>query len=89
MPLLTVAALTNNQNAVRVITIPTPGGRGLMVITTPCSANKSGSVALWTARQSLRGVQVIPLYSWMERRALLGSGMVNRLLLRITTFQRC
>jgi hypothetical protein len=88
-PLFAVAAFTGDQQAVRVLTIPTPDGRGLLLITTPCGPTKAGSVGLWTARYQVRGFHIIPLRSWAERREFLGGGIVNRLVLRVATFRRC
>lgn len=84
-----VATITGGQQAVRVLTLPIPGTRGLIIITTPCAANKSGSIGLWTTRQPITRLHVVPLRTWTERRDALGSGVVNRLVVRATTFQRC
>jgi len=88
-PVLAMAGLTAGQQAVRVLTIPIPGGRGLLLITTPCGPSRAGSVGLWTARYEITGVHVIPLRSWVDRREFLGSGIINRLVLRVSTMQQC
>ena len=88
-PLLAALALTQGQQTVRVLTVPVPGGRGLLLITTPCSDTRAGSIGLWTARYNVGGVHVIPLRSWAERREFFGNGILNRLVMRVATMRRC
>lgn len=77
------------EEPVRVLVVPLPGERELLLITTPCNHFRMGSASVWIASYRGNELRMLKLSTWPERQAVLGSGWLRWRLFGLPTAPPC
>ena len=74
---------------VRVVVLPLPGERELLIVATPSNPFRYGSASVWLASYRGNSVRILHLHTWPERQAVLGSGWLRTRLMGMPTAPPC
>jgi hypothetical protein len=89
LPVSTLALAVPDGRTIRIVVLPLPPRRELLLIVTPCNRWRSGAVSAWTASDQGNSFRLLTLPTFPIQRAVLGGGWLIRRLGSVPISPRC